>query len=249
MGGGPYFQGVGQRCDVCRFDPGAFTDQDTKATIRTAMIRWEWTVDGVEAASLDDLATHLAGVLAAADDHDRDAAHAVEHTLTLAGRTVAASRPATGSGTVVGLFANGGGVPKLSIPEAEIGYRGVAGDRQAERVHHGRTWQALCLMSGDVIDALRAEGHSIRPGATGENVTVAGVDWATLRPGTRVGIGRDVVAQISSYSTPCKKNAQWFADGDFRRIDHGRHPGWSRLYASVLADGVVRPGDEVVIEP
>ena len=73
----------------------------------------------------------------------------------------------------------------------------------------------------------RAAGRGappIRAGAAGENVTVAGIDWATLRPGARILLG-DVLIEISAYATPCKKNAQWFADRDFTRIDHGRHPG------------------------
>ena len=33
------------------------------------------------------------------------------------------------------------------------------------------------------------------------------------------------------------------------RGDHDRHPGWSRLYATVLSPGEVAVGDEVVVEP
>ena len=86
-------------------------------------------------------------------------------------------------GTVAGLFASDGGVPKRPIPVAEVGYRGVSGDRQAARKHHGRVWQALCLWSVEVIDGFAAAGHPIVPGSAGENVTIAGVDWSTLRPG------------------------------------------------------------------
>ena len=151
-------------------------------------------------------------------------------------------------GTVEQVNVSDGGVPKTPLPSADIGRRGVIGDRQAERQHHGKPMQALSLWSQEVIDSLRAEGHPIRAGAAGENVTVAGIDWATLRPGTRILLG-DVLIEISAYATPCKKNAQWFADRDFTRIDHGKHPGWSRVYAWVLEAGTVRPGDPVIVEP
>ncbi len=62
-------------------------------------------------------------------------------------------------------------------------------------------------------------------------------------------MGPEARVEISAYATPCAKNARWFADGDHRRIDHDRAPGWSRLYATVLRPGVVAVGDEVVAEP
>jgi MOSC domain-containing protein YiiM len=108
--------------------------------------------------------------------------------------------------------------------------------------------QALSLWSADVIESLRADGHSVHPGAAGENLTVAGIDWSTIRPGVRLAIGA-VVAEISSFATPCAKNAQWFHDRDFRRIDHARNPGSSRAYAWVICGGSVAPGDLVIVEP
>ncbi len=122
------------------------------------------------------------------------------------------------------------------------------GDRQAARQHHGRVWQALCLWSADVIDGLRAEGHPIAPGNAGENVCISGIDWSTLRPGVRIELG-DVLAEVSAYADPCTKNAGWFVDGDYGRMGHDRQPGVSRVYASVLRDGVIRPGDTVTVEP
>jgi MOSC domain-containing protein YiiM len=151
-------------------------------------------------------------------------------------------------GSLVQVSVSQGGVPKQPILAAEIGWRGVDGDRQAARQHHGRPWQALCLWSAEVIDALRAEGHTVHAGAAGENLTVTGVDWSTIRPGTRLRVGT-VLCEVSSYSPPCTKNGQWFADGDSRRIDHELHPGWSRVYATVLEPGRVAPGDPVVVEP
>jgi MOSC domain-containing protein YiiM len=108
--------------------------------------------------------------------------------------------------------------------------------------------QALCLWSQEVIDALRTEGHPIYPGAAGENLTIGGIDWRTMRPGVRVQVG-DVLTEISAFATPCAKNAQWFTGGTFRRIDHNLHPGSSRAYAWVLEGGTVAPGDTVIVEP
>jgi MOSC domain-containing protein YiiM len=152
------------------------------------------------------------------------------------------------TGRVVQVSAGTGGVPKPAVDRAEVGYRGILGDRQATRRHHGRVWQALCLFSMETIERLQAEGHPIAPGAVGENLTLAGVDFTTLRPGTRLRVG-DVLCELSLPALPCAKNARWFTDGDPMRLHHERDAGATRWYARVLADGVVAPGLPVEVEP
>lgn len=180
----------------------------------------------------------------------RHAVHDTSHHLSDVGRGVhlLGAGTATQEGVVHQLSASDGGVPKRPVTVAEVGDRGLIGDRQAARQHHGRPLQALCLWSLEIIDALQAEGHPIEPGAAGENITLSGIDWSTIRPGTQLLIG-DVLAEISAWSTPCSKNAQWFSDGDFNRMDHERHPGWSRAYAWVREPGTIRSGDPVIVEP
>jgi MOSC domain-containing protein YiiM len=178
------------------------------------------------------------------------AVHDATHHLRDVGRglhTLGAGAPQQ-RGRLVQVNASGGGVPKARLTAATVDRRGVVGDRQAERRHHGRPMQALSLWSLEVIDALRAEGHTVFPGAAGENLTLSGIDWVTIRPGVRIAIG-DVLAEVSAFATPCAKNAQWFADGNFRRIDHHLNRGWSRAYAWVLERGAVAPGAEVIVEP
>ncbi len=141
-----------------------------------------------------------------------------------------------------------GGVPKLAVPSATITIDGVTGDSQGTPKIHGGPDRAVCLFSLEVIEALRAEGHPIAVGATGENLTLRGVDWASLAPGDLVRVGDQVILMVTSYTDPCDRNARWFKDQDFMRISHKQHPGWSRLYAQVVAEGMVRTGDKVVIE-
>ena len=141
-----------------------------------------------------------------------------------------------------------GGVPKLPVAEAKVNREGVAGDRQRNRLVHGGADRAVCLFSLEQIHALRGEGHSISAGSTGENLTLAGLDWETLKPRVRLRIGETVRLEIVSYTSPCDQNAQWFVDRDFTRISQKRYPGWSRVYARVLTEGVVKQGDAVVVE-
>lgn len=139
-----------------------------------------------------------------------------------------------------------GGVPKLPVETAVVDDSGVVGDEQADLVHHGRPEQALCLFSLEVIERFRDEGHPISPGSAGENVTVSGIDWAEVVPGVRMRIG-PVQVEITDYATPCSKNAQWFTDRTFTRMDPDRHPGESRVYARIIEGGAIATGDAVVL--
>ena len=180
-----------------------------------------------------------------------DALHEALHHIHDVGRvrTGLGDGVPTQRGSVAQLNVSDGGVPKIPVERIDVTRSGVVGDRQDDTRHHGRPFQALCLWGVDVIEALRHEGHPIHAGDAGENVTVDGLRWADIRPGAIVAVGDHVRIEISAYSTPCAKNARWFSDRDHRRIDHDRHPGWSRLYATVLSPGEVAVGDEVVVEP
>ncbi|HEY5935607.1 MAG TPA: MOSC domain-containing protein [Kofleriaceae bacterium] len=147
-------------------------------------------------------------------------------------------------GRVVQLSVSRGGVPKLPITEARVRTYGIEGDRQRWKKIHGGPRRALCLFSADVIDELRAEGHPITAGATGENVTIAGLDWSTIGSGTRLSIG-EVIAEVTLAADPCKQIAASFLGRDFRRIDAAR--GVTRWYARVVREGLIRVGDPVAV--
>ena len=141
-----------------------------------------------------------------------------------------------------------GGVPKRPLFEGRITMEGVEGDRQRNLKFHGGRDRAVCLFSADLIERLQDEGHSIDAGFSGENLTLAGLNWAQMRPGAVLSVGPEVRLEVTSYTTPCRHNGRWFVDEDFHRISQKKNPGWSRVYAKVLQGGVVRPGDEVRIE-
>ncbi|HEX2188452.1 MAG TPA: MOSC domain-containing protein [Longimicrobiaceae bacterium] len=143
------------------------------------------------------------------------------------------------------LSVSDGGVPKLAVAEAEVTSGGMAGDRQRNRRFHGGPRRALCIFSLDAIERLRAEGHPVAPGTTGENVTVAGLAWERVRPGVRLALGEEVVVEVTSYTAPCRNVAPSFRDGRFERISQKLHPGDARVYARVLSPGLLRTGDPV----
>jgi MOSC domain-containing protein YiiM len=141
-----------------------------------------------------------------------------------------------------------GGLPKLPVLEAWVSVEGMDGDRHRNRVLHGGPDRALCLFSFEVLKTLQQEGHTVYAGASGENLTVAGLDWAQLVPGDQLKIGEALHIELTSYCEPCRHNARWFIGGNYHRISHQHYPGWSRLYARVLLEGRVRQGDRVWVE-
>jgi MOSC domain-containing protein YiiM len=145
-------------------------------------------------------------------------------------------------GRIVSLNISAGGVPKLPVTEARLGPTGLEGDRQRNRRYHGGPTRALCIYSLERIHALQREGHPIVPGSAGENITIEGIDWPLLVPGVRLALGETEV-EITTYTSPCGVIRHSFSDYNSVRIWQGEHPGWSRVYARVITEGVIRAGD------
>ena len=150
----------------------------------------------------------------------------------------------TTPGVLVSINASDGGVPKLPRHRAAVTAAGVEGDRQRDLRFHGGVDRAVCLYSFDHIRALQEEGHQVSIGQLGENLTVMGLDWRHLTPGTRIQVG-GVRLLITAFAVPCKNLSPYFAEGKIFRISQKVHPGWSRAYARVEEPGTVQIGDPV----
>ncbi len=154
----------------------------------------------------------------------------------------------TEMGKVFSINCSPGGVPKLPVPEALVTRSGVFGDDHNDRKHHGGPDRAVCLYSVERITALQHEGHPIGTGTAGENLTITGLDWDLVVPGSVIEVG-DALLEVTDYTTPCRTIRDSFIDEKFMRISQKHHPGWSRVYARVVRDGVVRTGDQVSLSP
>lgn len=240
-------------CPTCGFDPSEWNDQDTVRTLARSDYLLGHAMAALPAAlrpAVDALDGAAFAVLGLDADADREALHRLLHRVTAIAelRAAAGDLPRPQHGRLSAIHCSDGGVPKRPVDVGVVGRRGLQGDRQGERRHHGRPFQAVCLWSAEVIDALRAEGHPIGPGDAGENLTLSGLDWTALRSGLWLEIG-SVRCRLSVPAEPCSKISRWFADGRSTRIDHERHPGFSRWYAWVERVGTVHPDDRVVLAP
>lgn len=235
--------------------PYTFTVGDARRTLGPFDDLWNEITRGRDPGLVAHLRTEVDRALSGLDPDSAPVEalvtplHLAWDALCAAGPALraAGALPARREGRVDALARGSGGVPKESVDRIEVTHRGVVGDRQRTRRHHGRPFQALCLWSSEVIDRLRRQGHPIAPGLAGENITISGLDWDDVRPGVRLSIGT-VVCDVSCYATPCRQNSRWFLDGDHTVIHEDRGPV-SRMYATVLEPGSIAVGDRAVLEP
>lgn len=127
-----------------------------------------------------------------------------------------------------------------------IGREGIAGDQQADRRVHGGLEKAVHLYPADHYPILAAAFPAIagllRPGALGENLSVAGLSEADVRLGDIFRLG-DATLQISRPRTPCWKiDRRLGTEGVMAFIAEHGLTGW---YFRVLEEGQAEGGDEL----
>jgi MOSC domain-containing protein YiiM len=134
--------------------------------------------------------------------------------------------------------------PPVSGPVAVRGVN-LAGDEQADKLHHGGPDQAVYAYAsedaahwGDVI------GRELGPGAFGENLTLAGVDVSGARIGERWRIGTAEL-RVAGPRVPCfKLEANVGVPGLQRAFLHAGRPG---AYLAIVEEGELEAGDTVEI--
>ena len=155
-------------------------------------------------------------------------------------------------GTVLQVSISQGGVPKLAVPEAAVTLRGLEGDRCAHPQFHGGPSQALLLIASEAVDDLAARGWPVFYGALGENITTAGLDRRSVRPGQRYRVGTAIV-EITRLRVPCAaldaygKGIQGELYDSACKAGDVRSPRWGvgGFYAAVVQPGWVRVGDAI----
>ncbi len=143
------------------------------------------------------------------------------------------------------------GLPKHAVSRLQITPAGAEGDYNHYRTTkvNGDPNLAILVLTREVIDTLRAEGWPVEPGDLGENLTLADVPEASLRPGSRIRIGR-VLLEVSEPCDPCTELYVLPYVGkekgpEFVRTLTGRR-GW---FTRVLSPGEIAPGAPVEVTP
>jgi MOSC domain-containing protein YiiM/GNAT superfamily N-acetyltransferase len=152
-------------------------------------------------------------------------------------------------GQVIQVNVSPGGVPKLPVPSANVTRFGLDGDAHRDDTVHGGPHRAVSILGIEAIRRVAAEGHPIAPGTAGENLTISGFDVSNLPIGTRLAIGDELVLELSWTANPCRTIRHSFRDLRFGRLSGTAHPADARMYARVVSEGTVRPGDGIRILP
>jgi MOSC domain-containing protein YiiM len=108
------------------------------------------------------------------------------------------------------------------------------------------------LIHAELHDELRQAGFAVTPGQMGENVTTRGVDLLGLAVGTRLHLGRSAVIEVTGLRNPCAqldKIAKGLMTATLDRDADGNLVRKAGIMGIVLAEGEVRPGDPIRIEP
>jgi MOSC domain-containing protein YiiM len=104
------------------------------------------------------------------------------------------------------------------------------------------------LIHAELHDDLRAAGFMVAAGDMGENLTTRGIDLLALPTGTRLHVGADAVVEVTGLRNPCLQ-LNGFQPGLMKAVlDHDADGNLVRLagvMGVVLAEGVIRPGDEI----
>ena len=129
------------------------------------------------------------------------------------------------------------GTEKKPVAEAFfiVGH-GIEGD-----AHAGKWHRQVSLLSYDKVEAFNALGAQVEDGAFGENLLVEGIDFKSLPVGSIFRCST-VVLKMTQIGKECHTScAIRNRVGDCIMPREG-------VFAEVLAEGVIRPGDEMTVE-
>ena len=108
------------------------------------------------------------------------------------------------------------------------------------------------LVHAELHDELREAGFTVAPGQMGENVTTSGVDLLGLATGTRLHLGSSAIVEVTGLRNPCAqldKIQKGLMAATLGRDEHGNLVRKAGIMGVVLAEGEVRPGDPIRVEP
>ena len=132
------------------------------------------------------------------------------------------------------------GERKTAVPEAVIKENfGIAGDAHSSSEWH----RQVSLLAVESIDKMRDLGLDVKPGDFAENITTKGVDLLALPIGTKIGLGAEVIGEVSQIGKECHTRcAIFYQAGDCVMPKEG-------IFIRVLKGGRIATGDQIEALP
>ena len=124
-------------------------------------------------------------------------------------------------------------------PVAEISLRphhGIVGD-----AHAGDWHRQVSLLANESVDRMRKEGLTLAAGDFAENILTEGITLRTLPVGTVLRAG-EVRLEVTQIGQECHN------DCEIRRMTGMCVMPTDGIFAVVLNEGVIRPGDQIEVE-
>mgnify|MGYP000970732468 FL=1 len=124
-------------------------------------------------------------------------------------------------------------------PVAEISLRphhGIVGD-----AHAGDWHRQVSLLANESVDRMRKEGLTLAAGDFAENILTEGLTLRTLSVGTVLRAG-EVRLEGTQIGKECHN------DCEIRRLTGMCVMPTDGIFAVVLNEGVIRPGDQIEVE-
>ncbi len=120
------------------------------------------------------------------------------------------------------------GVAKHQVAEIVLRENfGIEGD-----AHAGPWHRQVSLLAAEAIDAMKAKGLTLAPGAFGENIVTRGVDWSRAQVGDAIVIGT-VEMEITQIGKECHSRcAIYYSAGECIMPSQG-------IFAKVLKGGKI----------
>lgn len=129
------------------------------------------------------------------------------------------------------------GTRKHAVPAIEVKRdHGIVGD-----AHAGNWHRQISLLADESVDTMRGKGVELRPGDFAENILTRGQELKSLPVGTVLRVG-ETRLQVTQIGKECHN------DCEIRRLVGTCVMPTQGIFAIVLDEGTIRPGDTISVE-
>ena len=129
------------------------------------------------------------------------------------------------------------GTRKHAVPSIQVKKdHGIVGD-----AHAGSWHRQISLLADESVDTMRGKGVELRPGDFAENILTRGIELNTLPVGTVLRVG-ETRLQVTQIGKECHN------DCEIRRLVGTCVMPTKGIFAIVLDEGTIRPGDTISVE-
>ena len=129
------------------------------------------------------------------------------------------------------------GTRKHAVPAIEVKRdHGIVGD-----AHAGNWHRQISLLADESVDTMRGKGVELRPGDFAENILTRGQELKSLPVGTVLRVD-ETRLQVTQIGKECHN------DCEIRRLVGTCVMPTQGIFAIVLDEGTIRPGDTISVE-